>query len=167
MLLGKGARIGKNREGDETKVKKLGKKLGFQADYISLFQENKIEVSSTKIRELIREGNLSLAEKLLGRPHILLIKEFYLEKLNHKTLITFHAKDLCLPSPGCYSGIIMQNNQNFFSFFTIETQGKVEIILEKSFEQKPFYLIFHQELEKKLSTAALGQLPQKTFSLSL
>jgi riboflavin kinase / FMN adenylyltransferase len=60
--------IGKDRQGDRTTLQQLAEKYHFGLEYIEPLHVEGQLVSSSKIRTLIRENNLSLAERLLGRP---------------------------------------------------------------------------------------------------
>lgn len=85
LFLGSGAAFGKGREGDEFKIKELGKKLGFEAHYISKFEKNHGPVSSGRIRTLIEKGDLQEASALLGRHYSIFTwmtnEEFSLDQL--------------------------------------------------------------------------------------
>lgn len=72
VVVGYNTRFGKNRSGDVNLLRKLGAELGFevrQAEPVTL--DGRI-VSSTAIREEIRQGNLEQAARMLGRPVSLL-----------------------------------------------------------------------------------------------
>lgn len=66
LLLGKGSVFGKNREGNETNVRRYAAKYGFAVTYLPklLFQGE--PVSSSRIRQALQAGNTSLAQQLLG-----------------------------------------------------------------------------------------------------
>ncbi|MDO4763048.1 MAG: bifunctional riboflavin kinase/FAD synthetase [Flavobacteriaceae bacterium] len=66
ILVGHDHRFGKNQKGDFALLKKMGKELDFevqQLEAINLGQEN---ISSTKIRKALLEGNILKANKMLG-----------------------------------------------------------------------------------------------------
>lgn len=69
IVVGYDYRFGCRREGDIDFLKKLGKKYGFDVETVSAIQVGGTMVSSTAIREFIREGELKEANKLLGRPY--------------------------------------------------------------------------------------------------
>ena len=60
-------RFGKNAQGDADLLKKLGKEYGFSVTVTPCITENGGEVSSSRIRRLIKEGNIKEANELLGR----------------------------------------------------------------------------------------------------
>lgn len=63
--------LGRNRSGHTAELRKLGTRYGFEVEQLSpLYLEDKI-VSSTRLRTLIKEGELDQAQKLLGRYYTL------------------------------------------------------------------------------------------------
>jgi riboflavin kinase/FMN adenylyltransferase len=70
VLLGANHRFGKGRAGDLALLTRLGPELGFEARELELEPadaEGHV-ISSTAIREAIRDGRLEDAERMLGRP---------------------------------------------------------------------------------------------------
>jgi riboflavin kinase/FMN adenylyltransferase len=67
IVVGYDCAFGKDRLGDKRLLKKLGGKYGFAVDIIEPYQLNGAVVSSTRIRTAISQGDLDLAQKLLGR----------------------------------------------------------------------------------------------------
>ncbi len=67
LILGKGSAFGKNREGNETNVRKYAEPHGIIVEYVdkALFEGEPI--SSSRIRKAISAGDLNLAQQLLGR----------------------------------------------------------------------------------------------------
>lgn len=71
VVVGSDFRFGHQRQGDVGILKSLGEKYGFQVVvYDKLVQDGDI-VSSTRIRRLIGEGNITEANQLLGTPYFL------------------------------------------------------------------------------------------------
>lgn len=69
LVVGDDFRFGKDRQGDFALLQKVGKQRGFQVVNMHTFAIDQMRVSSTRIREALREGDLAVAEKLLGRPY--------------------------------------------------------------------------------------------------
>ena len=67
VVVGKDFLFGKNREGDISTLKNIGEKINLKVSTIEIVKNDNLKISSTKIRELIREGNVELANKYLGR----------------------------------------------------------------------------------------------------
>lgn len=94
FVLGKGASFGKDKEGDEKHVKKLGKTLKFTPEYVKKIGLTKQPVSSGFIRHLIDGGNLHYAEQHLGRPYSV----YGVLKGNELDI-----SGLCVPPDGSYT----------------------------------------------------------------
>lgn len=69
LVLGKGARFGKDKEGDETHVKLCGRQLGFTAEYMPKLSIDHEIISSGHIRALIAKAEFAEVERCLGRPY--------------------------------------------------------------------------------------------------
>jgi riboflavin kinase/FMN adenylyltransferase len=59
--------FGRDRKGDAALLRRLGSRYDFTVDVVEPVQINGEKVSSTRIRHLIGEGEVSLANRLLGR----------------------------------------------------------------------------------------------------
>ena len=69
VFLGKGFAFGKNRGGNIELLKKMSTKLGFFADEVSEIRLRGTRISSSKIRQLLADGKVNLARRMLGRPY--------------------------------------------------------------------------------------------------
>ncbi len=69
VYLGKGFEFGKNRGGNIELLKKMSSQLGFIADEVDEVQVRGQRISSSKIRQLLIEGRINLARRMLGRPY--------------------------------------------------------------------------------------------------
>ena len=68
LLIGENFYFGKNKCGDLRLLKELGKKYNFKVEKIKIIKAQGKSISSTKIRQLVRQGKLNIVSKLLGRP---------------------------------------------------------------------------------------------------
>ena len=66
IIVGYDHHFGKNREGDIESLREFGLTFGFEVDEISALDIKEINVSSTKIRNAIRNGNITKASSYLG-----------------------------------------------------------------------------------------------------
>ena len=66
ILIGYDHRFGKDRTAGIEDLKRFGLKYGFQVIEISVEEQNKVSISSTKIRNSIAKGNIIKAESYLG-----------------------------------------------------------------------------------------------------
>lgn len=71
IIIGHDHKFGKNRAADFSDLIAFGKEFGFEVEEISAQQINEVAVSSTKIRNSLLEGNISLANEYLGYPYVL------------------------------------------------------------------------------------------------
>jgi len=67
LVVGYDYAFGKGREGNIDFLKEIGQELGFGVTVVEAHYENGMLVSSTKIRELVTEGRMQDARRLLGR----------------------------------------------------------------------------------------------------
>ena len=59
--------LGRNREGDPGRLRRLGQELGYKLHVIEPLLVKGETISSSRIRALLREGNVEQAARLLGR----------------------------------------------------------------------------------------------------
>ena len=71
IIIGYDHAFGKNRSGDYNLLKKMGSELGFNVDTLAPIKNSDDTVSSTRIRNMLLEGNVLSANKLLGYPYSL------------------------------------------------------------------------------------------------
>src|ERR1700729_3103337 len=71
VLVGEGFRFGNRQEGDVELMEKLGDKFGFEVDVIAPVGDGNSVVSSSAIRQAVREGRMEDARQMLGRPFAL------------------------------------------------------------------------------------------------
>ncbi|WP_438970527.1 bifunctional riboflavin kinase/FAD synthetase [Methylophaga sp.] len=69
LVVGDDFRFGRHRNGDFALLQQAGKQHGFQVVNMHTFAIEHDRVSSTRIRDALSEGDLEMAEKLLGRPY--------------------------------------------------------------------------------------------------
>lgn len=71
VLVGENFRFGREREGDLETLARIGGRSGFEVRAQSLMTDALGPYSSTRVREALKQGNLSEVERSLGRPHSL------------------------------------------------------------------------------------------------
>ncbi len=69
LVVGDDFALGYRREGTVAKLKELGKQLGFEVIVVSSFISEGTRVSSSEIRQLLLQGDVERANKLLGKPY--------------------------------------------------------------------------------------------------
>jgi len=69
VYLGKGFAFGKGRGGTIELLRTMSKQLGFFADEVEEVQIRGQRISSSAIRDLLSDGRVNLARRMLGRPY--------------------------------------------------------------------------------------------------
>ncbi|WP_372864526.1 bifunctional riboflavin kinase/FAD synthetase [Spongiibacter sp.] len=69
IVVGDDLRFGRDRSGDFDLLRKFGARDGFDVMDTATLQYDGERVSSTRIREVLGQGDFALAERLLGRPY--------------------------------------------------------------------------------------------------
>jgi riboflavin kinase/FMN adenylyltransferase len=66
LIIGHDHKFGRDRDGNETKLRELASKLNFEVAAVEAKKVDDIIVSSTIIRDALKEGNIELANNYLG-----------------------------------------------------------------------------------------------------
>lgn len=66
LVVGEDARLGKGRESGARELSEIGDKIGMMVDVVPVLEKGEEELSSTRIRESLRSGDLTTAEELMG-----------------------------------------------------------------------------------------------------
>lgn len=69
LVIGYDHRFGNQRTGSIEELRKLGSELGFVVEEIPKQDVDDIAVSSSRIRQALKSGNVEVASQLLGRPY--------------------------------------------------------------------------------------------------
>ena len=69
VVVGENFRFGHKAAGDLERLRELGEKYDFEVEGIPLARPGATALSSTRIRQLIAEGDVAAAATALGRPH--------------------------------------------------------------------------------------------------
>lgn len=106
--------FGHHRGGNVVLLKKLGAELDFQVHGLSAVSLDGQAVSSTRIREVIRTGNLDDASQMLGRPYAISGKVIPGDKLGRQLgfpTANLDVAGLVLPPNGVYAGVARQEGR--------------------------------------------------------
>src|SRR5712691_3199420 len=69
VYLGRGFAFGHDREGNIELLRRVSNRLGFLADEVPEVRLRGQRISSSRIRELLNQGHVNLARRMLGRPY--------------------------------------------------------------------------------------------------
>lgn len=155
LILGHDAAIGKDRQGDRGTMHQLGKEHGFNVDYVEGYSNGGTPVSSSRIRTLLSEGNLSKVEELLGRSYSIYGKVLPgLGKGKHLGFPTANldVAGLCCPPFGVYAvtvkraASIVSGIANLGIAPTVRNKPLLEVHLftqEDDFYEQEIEVLFH------------------------
>jgi riboflavin kinase / FMN adenylyltransferase len=116
LILGHDATLGKDRQGDRKRMEEVAKLLQFDVCYLPEQTLNGERISSTKIRQLIQEGNLMHASKLLGREYSVYSKVVSGKKVGGQIgfpTANISVEGLCLPPLGVYAVHVLINEKAY------------------------------------------------------
>ncbi len=130
--------FGHKRSGNVALLKKLGAELNFQVHGLAAVSLDGEIVSSTRIREMIRAGNLDAASQMLGRAYAISGKVVKGDKIGHTLgfpTANLDTANLVLPPNGVYSGRAKFKKQNYRVALNIGVRptvatGKPEVRVE-------------------------------------
>jgi riboflavin kinase/FMN adenylyltransferase len=107
LLVGHDFALGHKRQGDVAFLREYGRRHGFEVEQVGAVTVGEEAVSSSLIRTLLGEGDVSGAAELLGRPFFMDATVEHGEEvgrhLGFPTANLSIAADKCLPAPGVYA----------------------------------------------------------------
>ena len=147
VLVGKNFRFGHKRKGSVSLLKKYGKIYNYKVLDLKLSKQNKIKISSTRIRSAIEQGNLELATKLLGRNWSIKEKVVPGRKVGRSLgfrTANIEIKNNINPKTGVYAVRAIVNNKKYAgvaNFGVAPTFSRNKMVLEINLFKKipPFY----------------------------
>ena len=113
VVVGEDFHFGHGRKGNVALLTEMGRVSGFAVDGVALSSESAVDgsppVSSTRIRNLVTQGDVAGATVLLGRPHqvrgpVVTGDRRGGAELGYPTANLDIPADICLPAPGIYAG---------------------------------------------------------------
>ena len=126
VVVGRDFRFGHARRGDVALLESMGKELGFEVRGLALAEAGGEVVSSTRIRGLIAQGEVSQAGRLLGREHEVrgevVRGDARGRELGFPTANVALADDRALPCNGIYAGWVGLDGQTFAAAISLGTR---------------------------------------------
>jgi riboflavin kinase/FMN adenylyltransferase len=132
LIVGYDHHFGRNREGNYEKLIQLGNKLGFNVEEIPARIMDGVAVSSTKIRKALADGNVRLANRMLGYSYSITGKVVSGNKLG-RTIgfptanIDVEDKFKLIAAGGVYFCKILIDGEAYFGMGNIGTRPTVGI----------------------------------------
>jgi len=165
VVIGFNFTFGKERTGTAADLKKMGERLGFGVDIVPPFTVNDHVVSSTRIRELIAEGRIQEANRMLGRDFFILGKVIHGHArgkgLGFPTANLEITSDL-YPKKGVYAAAVTQGEETYSGVVNIGTNPTFD---DKEFAVEVFLFDYEGDLYgKELQVALVDRLrDEQTF----
>jgi riboflavin kinase/FMN adenylyltransferase len=107
LVLGYDSTLGKNREGNTTRLKEIGSALGYTLEVVPALSDESGVISSTEIRKLIEIGNVAEAARLMGHPYSLRGPVIHGDgrgrTINVPTANIAYSHDKMIPANGIYA----------------------------------------------------------------
>jgi riboflavin kinase/FMN adenylyltransferase len=117
LVLGYDSTLGKNREGNTTRLKEIGTQLGYTVEVVPALSDESGVISSTEIRKLIEVGNVSEAARLMGHPYSLhgtvIHGDARGRTINVPTANISYSHDKMIPANGIYACRAYLNGQQY------------------------------------------------------
>lgn len=117
IVVGVDFQFGHGREGAVTTLKALGERHGFAVSVVEPIALGGPVISSTRIRQAVREGDLATAQALLGRPYSVSGTIVHGEErgraLGYPTINVTPPDDKLLPRDGIYATWAIIGNERF------------------------------------------------------
>lgn len=129
IIIGYDHRFGKNQKGNFTLLKKMGEELGFEVEQLEAITNFDTNISSTKIRKVLSEGNINEANEMLGYPYELSGKVIHGKKIGrtigYPTANIEINENKALPKKGAYIVEVWLNGQFYKGMLSIGTNPTV------------------------------------------
>jgi len=111
IFIGEDFALGKDRKGSPEALKEIGKILGYDLEIISFKEGEQNRVSSSRVRNYLKEGKVENANALLGRPYTIPVQILSdLKTVNRSgEIITLEMTSdpmQLLPAPGLYNAVL-------------------------------------------------------------
>ncbi len=125
LVLGYDSTLGKNREGNATRLKEIGLELGYTVEVVSALSDESGVISSTEIRKLVTVGNVAEAARLMGHPYALqgLVAhgDHRGRKIGFPTANLAYAREKVIPAGGIYACWAKVGQENYRAAVNIGT----------------------------------------------
>ncbi len=167
IVIGHDHRFGKNRSANIDDLIVFGYKYDFEVEQISVQEIDEVSISSTKIRNALIDGNISLANEFLGFPYFItgiVQKGKQLGRTIGFPTANFKIEEnyKLIPKKGVYIVSSFFNNQMVFGLMNIGSNPTVE---GKTLSIEVYFLDFDSDLyHRKIEVSLLHYIrPEQKF----
>lgn len=131
VIVGPDFHFGYKRKGTPELLKKLGHRYGFEVEILDKEMDEEREISSTWIRETLREGWIEKVNHLLGYPYFVKGKVVHGRQLGRTwglpTINQIPENGKLLPPFGVYASKTYINGEEFYGISNIGVKPTVEV----------------------------------------
>lgn len=157
LYVGLDFRFGKNRAGDISLLRKLSQIYEFEFEVVEKRQFQKADISSTRIRECIRQGQIEDVTSMLGRPYQLSGEIIHGNNLGHTigipTINQSFPIGKVMPALGVYCSKVTIDGIVYYGITNIGSKPTVQDYLVYGIETHLFYC--NEDLYGKHATTEL------------
>lgn len=175
LVVGYDHKFGKNRQGDFEFLKACAERFGFDIEKMDVLLMNEANVSSTKIREAIQQGDFETANAYLGYPFMLhgtVVEGQKLgRQLNYPTAnVEASDPDKIIPGYGVYAVKVKVDNREFLGMLNIGNRPTVNhnadnrsievniFDFNEDIYGQPIELTFYKKLREEQKFSSLEEL---------
>ena len=172
LVLGHDHRLGKNREGSFENLLALSEQLGFSMLRIDQFVLEQTNISSSKIRNALKAGDVRLANAYLGYPYLL--QGVYRGK-PYWPQLTFLLRDpyKLIPAEGVYAVKVMIGNELFQGMLNIgyrptisqnADHRTIEVHIfgfDRDIYNQEITVYFHEKIRNEIKFSSIDALKQQ------
>jgi len=139
LVIGYDHLFGRNREGSFETLLELGKKFDFKVHRVEEIDVGGVAVSSTKIRHFLQEGNIEMADELLGYEYsfggVVVVGDRKGKNLGYPTAnITAEAENKVIPKDGVYCVRVRITGADYFGMMNMGYRPTLTAGLKKIME---------------------------------
>ena len=132
VVIGEDFRFGVGQQGDAETLSELGQLFGFEVHTVQALEVAGVRVSTTHIRNLLEQGDVSKAANFLGRLHstegIVVHGLKNGRKLGYPTANLSRDAEGMLPKDGVYAGWLYSGEDKFMAALSVGTNETVTAV---------------------------------------
>lgn len=131
LVIGYDHHFGRNREGSFEHLKEFGPIYGFEVEEISVQDVDNVNVSSTKVRRALEEGEVDVAANYLGHPFFIQGEVVHGQKIGRElgfptANISIQNPYKLIPANGIYAVNVKVDDVTFKGMLNIGTRPTIE-----------------------------------------
>lgn len=126
LVVGSDFRFGYKGAGDVELLRRLSEEKGFSLKVIEKLKEDNVDISSTRIRDEIKNGNITKANQLMGRNYFIYGEVIHGrqigKKLDFPTINIRPSKEKLIPANGVYISVVIIDNHIYQGITNVGTR---------------------------------------------